>query len=751
MVHPGVVYMCLYFSKPSRAYCFGDTLQLKFQGHVAASAIVHTQLKSTRVIYTNMTFRCPLSIAKILRQFYPNLRTQSKVQGGIRIKKVIPGDYSMLPRQSTLVVYTTHEKQLLISAGFDTKTVAECQGITLRHIDVVRLMVQEMAIYGTESILIVALTRHTHSLDYYTVDTNDVLSKLLKERTPEIPFSATRKSYSVTHRGIVNVECGHETVYDEMIPKSISESEFYTAILMRAQYDHIGHEWVERPTTWSDAQFYSDQPESVNLDAFQSAIDTMYDRLDEELLAHRLDPVNLNIPPQLKVDPEAIFFAKEKQSIFLKPKIRTPQVPRNTAKPGYFISALLKRNLDPPNLHGLRERNLVIDIADTFMATYIDATKLKHVNGSASYYNEVWFQYWFNDRTPEQRLLFEGLAHHHTRGDRYEAHVKPDLKVPLDNSHNATVIGGQVIAAHHCIEMGVYSPIFQAFMAKLMASLKPNFVINAKLSVNDLSSFVTTTLRHAKLFKVLESDFSKFDKSQDSLALDLFIEILRRFKVPETILNEWRKGHIITTLFDRQFGLRQPIAFQRKSGDASTFCGNTLLTMAALASAYPVHKAMGGAFGGDDSVIFFPTNVDVEDRSQYIMNVFNLFTKIEVFENSIYFASKFFINVHGAWWAVPDPIKNAVRIGRHDMFCREHVVECERSLRDNLQYLCDEGVRQALAIAVSDRYAKKLMSTSEVLTVINFLACIVYGYLDLSQLYEGSEDLWARPLPYRYM
>lgn len=51
--------------------------------------------------------------------------------------------------------------------------------------------------------------------------------------------------------------------------------------------------------------------------------------------------------------------------------------------------------------------------------------------------------------------------------------------------------------------------------------------------------------------------------------------------------------------------------------------------------------------------------------------------------DSMYFSSKFLINVNERWVFVPDPIKQIVRLGRDDLFCTEHVNEYYISFADN--------------------------------------------------------------------
>lgn len=67
--------------------------------------------------------------------------------------------------------------------------------------------------------------------------------------------------------------------------------------------------------------------------------------------------------------------------------------------------------------------------------------------------------------------------------------------------------------------------------------------------------------------------------------------------------------------------------------------------------------------------MFLPEEMYVPDKTEYIAKVFNLTAKVETYQQSIYFASKFLICVEGFWVLVPDPLKHAVRLGRKDMYC----------------------------------------------------------------------------------
>lgn len=63
------------------------------------------------------------------------------------------------------------------------------------------------------------------------------------------------------------------------------------------------------------------------------------------------------------------------------------------------------------------------------------------------------------------------------------------------------------------------------------------------------------------MFKAHEVDFSKFDKSQEEICLRFLCRILRKFCVPEHIVEYWLNCHIINNLVFHKYGLLVTTAF----------------------------------------------------------------------------------------------------------------------------------------------------------------------------------------------
>jgi len=127
--------------------------------------------------------------------------------------------------------------------------------------------------------------------------------------------------------------------------------------------------------------------------------------------------------------------------------------------------------------------------------------------------------------------------------------------------------------------------------------------------------------------------------------------------VKDETVEFWFNCHIENKLIFDKYGISFTTLFQRRSGDVLTFIANTIITMMALCYSYDYTEAIGGVFGGDDSLVFFKQDYLIPDNTEQIAQTFNLTAKVENYKESMYFASKFFIFANDTWLLVPDPIK----------------------------------------------------------------------------------------------
>lgn len=108
--------------------------------------------------------------------------------------------------------------------------------------------------------------------------------------------------------------------------------------------------------------------------------------------------------------------------------------------------------------------------------------------------------------------------------------------------------------------------------------------INARVSNEEFAQQLTSDIGVDvfRNYPKLEVDMSKFDKSQGRVVLLFEMEMMRLFGVPEYYRDLWWEMHAQTTLKSRAHKMSTEITFQRKSGDASTFFGNTMFLMSVL-------------------------------------------------------------------------------------------------------------------------------------------------------------------------
>lgn len=212
----------------------------------------------------------------------------------------------------------------------------------------------------------------------------------------------------------------------------------------------------------------------------------------------------------------------------------------------------------------------------------------------------------------------------------------------------------------------------------------------------------------------LEVDISKYDKSQGELLLLAELEIYRMLGVPMDILDN--HAHRNTTIVDRLNDIKWEIDLQRKSGNATTYIGNTLVLMLVLASLFDLTKAEMVLVSGDDSLII--AHHPIPERSNECATIFNLESKFLRFK-STYFCSKFLIAACDRIYMVPDPLKlgRLIKLGRRDLVNTQHVEEYRRSLVDLLGVYSIVVIDGPLQQAMDERYGRGNTCVGELLFI----------------------------------
>lgn len=278
--------------------------------------------------------------------------------------------------------------------------------------------------------------------------------------------------------------------------------------------------------------------------------------------------------------------------------------------------------------------------------------------------------------------------------------AKPQLKCDA-SSHYAAL---QTILAQDKNINAFLSPIFANMKQQLMAALRPGFIIFSDDTVENLAARmdVEIPLCEVASYHVMEVDMAKFDKSQSDVALHFECELMRALGVSDQLIEVWELTHIFSRAYDYATGLGFNVNYQRRSGDPSTYLFNTFFVAGIAADVFDRNPPKKAVFSGDDCTFWFDgAPVYDYDSFQYCYNVE---AKIINFDGSVYFCSRFLLDVCGSWVCAPDPIKAAMKMARRDLKNEIHREQFRISYMDSLAVYDDWLVCLAVEDATLFRY-----------------------------------------------
>lgn len=177
MVHTGLLNFSINISGVKKVYIFGDRKQIPFINRVMNFdyPIDLSKLIVDNVERRDVTKRCPVDVTKYLNEVYPNpVSTTSDVFYSLHVRRVA-GPGLLRPELTNLkgkiVTFTQSDKFTLEKAGYsDVNTVHEIQGETFEEVSLVRATATPIGLICRKSPhVLVALTRHTKTMTYYTV------------------------------------------------------------------------------------------------------------------------------------------------------------------------------------------------------------------------------------------------------------------------------------------------------------------------------------------------------------------------------------------------------------------------------------------------------------------------------------------------------------------------------------------------------------------------------------------------------
>ncbi|WKY14640.1 hypothetical protein Q1695_000291 [Nippostrongylus brasiliensis] len=297
-----------------------------------------------------------------------------------------------------------------------------------------------------------------------------------------------------------------------------------------------------------------------------------------------------------------------------------PRPQRQTQK--NVIKAFFDRNGCVPELATVADEvALAKQLRDCFFYSYIAD------NEAAAYYfeNPLTINFdsidqWLKTQPPQVGTMIfsdEDWCILQKELDRYNYILKTLPKPKLEFGADLKNPSPQTIA-HSCkLVNAIFCPLVREIKRRVISVLRETVLIYTDMDPEDLERILDARFPmtlYETLSHMLEIDVSKYDKSQGRVALLFEIEMLRAFGFPEEWLSTWAYMHITSTLYSPVAGFSAKVEFQRKSGDAMTFFGNTLFLMGVIAFAFDVKDAFC-LFSGDDSLVFSRKNTNPSDGS----------------------------------------------------------------------------------------------------------------------------------------
>nr|QZN83593.1 putative helicase-RdRP protein [Tomato fruit blotch virus] len=277
---------------------------------------------------------------------------------------------------------------------------------------------------------------------------------------------------------------------------------------------------------------------------------------------------------------------------------------------------------------------------------------------------------------------------------------KPDLTVNASSSYPAV----QTILCQNKSINAVFCPLLQIVRDRILTHLDPRIMFFTKVDDDTFARHLTDRFppHVAKLYNCLEFDMSKYDKSQGELVLEFECRLFERIGVPPRFVDMWRFAHVHCTARNASTKLQFNTWFQRKSGDASTYFGNTLILMMSILDVVPIKDVGMLLVSGDDSLLW-TTRKPESIKFSVLSTKYNFEVKLFMFRYH-YFCSKFVLEHDDNWFMIPDPLKRAVKLGRHDLANFDHVEEYRISFLDNVKHYSNLSLADILTRALCDRY-----------------------------------------------
>ena len=473
---------------------------------------------------------------------------------------------------------------------------------------------------------------------------------------------------------------------------------------------------VSKAGYWTDMQNFYDACLPGN-----SFVLNDYDSVTMRLVDNEfnLQPCRLTLS---KADPVTESMKMEKKD-FLIPLVKTaaerPRIPGLLEN----LVAIVKRNFNTPDLAGsLDISSISKSVVDNFFSTFLrDEQLADHLCKVRSLSLES-FSAWFDNQSTcalGQLSNFDFIDLPPV--DVYNHMIKRQPKSKLDTSIQSEYPALQTIVYHSKLVNAVFGPVFRYLTSEFLSMVdNSRFFFYTRKTPEDLQDFFST-LSSKQEYEILELDVSKYDKSQNDFHQAVEMLIWERLGLDDILARIWEMGHKKTHVSDFQAGIKTLIYYQRKSGDVTTFIGNTFIIAACVASMVPLSRSFKAAFCGDDSLIYMPPNLEYTDIQSTANLVWNFEAKLYRKKYG-YFCGKYVIHHANGCIVYPDPLKLISKLGNKSLESYDHLEEFRISLMDVAKPLFNAAYFHLLDDAIHEYFPTVGGSTFAISTLCKYLS-----------------------------
>nr|WPV62267.1 MAG: RNA-dependent RNA polymerase [Wufeng shrew martellivirus 1] len=746
MVHAGQLGFVAALTECDEMVLLGDVNQIPFVDRDHVCVMMYSNPVSFCSVSKNLdvTYRCPIDVAYALGNVYPNISSTSAV---LRSMKVVDYSPSTLPRVDALyLVHYQAEKDWLLREGYgaisgaSVLTINEAQGLTAKRVVCVRSNPKDLSLFRDNAFAVVAISRSTVSFEYHTV-CSDAITNLVHRAT--CVDDETLNEWNVKRRlgragyfpGLkyYDVRVGR-TGYEEALVGLPHDTHEHLRLRETAGAQPVnmrGYRAPMRDTDWGYIQqWYDDKLPGVSALNYEN---------DQECV--EMSDLVLNID-RIRLNASDGNFRRRRYDR-LRPAIHTLSAASRVPSQRESVLGAMKRNLNAPVLTAGRIDPVVLGrkLFDNFVLSAIreDARAcFEEFENDTVRVSPQDLEEWLGKQPPSVRKnACDETPAHLRRTNCFSFMIKPTIKPALEVSAVGKYASVQTIAFLPKSVNAMFCPIMNVLSERMFSVLSEKIMVMTGLSNMDFEREVNARVSAYMLGKCsqVENDMSKYDKAQGEALLVFECLLFRALGMSAEDVQVWRNSHANSYVRDRVNGISFQTRFQRKSGDASTFFGNTMVLLAVLLACYNIDDVSLLLASGDDSVVFFnPGTLVEDDPSPIIADLFNLECKLLERYNFPYFCSKFLVITPSWIYFVPDVLKFVTKLGRLDLVNFKHVEEYRISCVDSMGMLLNDAIVNVLNACVYERYKGEIYDLTKLLRVLN---TYVHDPALFASLYSG--------------